>query len=418
MTNKNELSIGSHKLVDAICDFRISEKCRIKWKAEYREVFRSKAKHEGKQICLYCARTQQSGRNNSNCKYKKMDDDFFANIDTPEKAYVLGWIASDGCVSTGNEVVIQIHKKDEQILHVLRSIVCEESKISHAEDKCCLKFYSKKMCEDIFNLLSINVGKKSKIVQFPELKTQELKWRFLRGMFDGDGNIRKIGADRRGLSCSIASTSQEMKKAIQNFCNIPCVINEKGVEWHGINALDFLGKIYDNAEENLYLNRKRNLYYDWGNWMPTLIGKGCTGKEGLFCWGKTDEKAVPPSKNRVSDSGWDLTIIRKIKEYGPVVFYGTGIKVCPAHGWYFQLYSRSSLAKTGHILMNGVGVIDRGYNAEIIVPLFKVDNNAPDIELPARVVQIVPSPIIHAEFIQVDSFEETDRSGKGFGSSG
>lgn len=68
--------------------------------------------------------------------------------------------------------------------------------------------------------------------------------------------------------------------------------------------------------------------------------------------------------------------------------------------------------------MNGVGVIDRGYNAEIIVPLFKVDNNAPDIELPARVVQIVPSPIIHAEFIQVDSFEETDRSGKGFGSSG
>ena len=70
------------------------------------------------------------------------------------------------------------------------------------------------------------------------------------------------------------------------------------------------------------------------------------------------------------------------------------------------------------MLANGVGVIDRGYTGEIFVPLIKVDDGAPDLQLPVRLVQVIPRPIIAAELVEVDDFEETSRGASGFGSSG
>ena len=39
--------------------------------------------------------------------------DYFTVIDSPIKAYVLGWLATDGnIVATSNEIRIELHKKD------------------------------------------------------------------------------------------------------------------------------------------------------------------------------------------------------------------------------------------------------------------------------------------------------------------
>jgi dUTP pyrophosphatase len=127
---------------------------------------------------------------------------------------------------------------------------------------------------------------------------------------------------------------------------------------------------------------------------------------------------VVPFKTRVSDSGYDITLIEKIKQTGDVEFYTTGIKIKPIYGFYFDLVPRSSIMKTGYMLANSVGIIDQGYFGEVIAGLIKVDKGAPDLELPARILQIIPRQAFHIEWELVNELPETQRGEGGFGSTG
>src|SRR6476469_1999984 len=101
----------------AECDSRTSHKCRVRWLVSARLLRRTKARNNDKNICVYCSRAIKStGRNNPNCKYKSLDDCFFDNVDTEEKAYFLGWIASDGSISKNGSINIFVQKKDAGIL--------------------------------------------------------------------------------------------------------------------------------------------------------------------------------------------------------------------------------------------------------------------------------------------------------------
>ena len=196
-------------------------------------------------------------------------------------------------------------------------------------------------------------------------------------------------------------------------------VREDAIEWQGINAMDFLGHIYEDALWKL--ERKYALYLDWCMWSPQLPGPGQRGFERpLFYWSRLDPDGTAPKKTRVSDSGYDRTLIGdREKDRGRAVrYYRTGIRVSPLHGWYFDLVPRSSISKTGYMLANSVGVIDRSYRGEVLVPLRKVDPDAPDLEFPCRLVQLIPRPIIHVEFEELDDLDETARGDGAFGSTG
>ena len=70
------------------------------------------------------------------------------------------------------------------------------------------------------------------------------------------------------------------------------------------------------------------------------------------------------------------------------------------------------------MLANNVGVIDRGYTGEIMIALIKVDDSAPDLELPCRIAQMIPRRIAHVNFVEVNDIEQTTRNDGGFGSTG
>jgi deoxyuridine 5'-triphosphate nucleotidohydrolase len=126
--------------------------------------------------------------------------------------------------------------------------------------------------------------------------------------------------------------------------------------------------------------------------------------------------ATPPCRARHSDSGYDLSLITISKQMGVVTLYGTGISVQPPAGFYFDLVPRSSIIKTGYMLANSVGVIDQSYTGEIMVPLIKIDPNAPDIELPCKVVQLIPRRWYGLIPVQDNQTNETLRGNGGFGS--
>ena len=417
-----QLKPNSHKIITCKCEFNASPYCSIKRVGEYRDFRAIKEKNQGKYICLPCSRfTKASGRKNPNSKYK-IDDSMFRVVDSEEKAYLLGLIASDGSLNHNGAVTIKLHNKDIDILVKIKKIFNIDIPIFKSKDMRGICISSKKIMKDIAFLLGVDVNQKSlkkdKIVKMPKFDNLFFQWAFIRGYFDGDGSISIPNEVRRTPQISIASYSNNIRNSIKEFCQIPCDDTGTALWWYSSNALDFLAKIY-GGNPSLFLDRKMDLYKIWSSWTPSLWnGKGIRGNIDGLKWAKTCENAVPPSKVRASDSGYDLTIIGVDKVVGEVVFYKTGIKVNPPFGYYFDLVARSSLAKTGYMLANGIGIIDRSYVGEIIIPLVKINKNFPDLPVPSRIVQLVPRNIVHFELIEVKNFEDTSRADKRFGSSG
>jgi deoxyuridine 5'-triphosphate nucleotidohydrolase len=132
-----------------------------------------------------------------------------------------------------------------------------------------------------------------------------------------------------------------------------------------------------------------------------------------------DSGAVFPTKANGSDIGLDLTIIREAKRLNErTVLYDTGVALHPSLGWYVQVVPRSSLSKTGYMMANSIGIIDPGYTGTIMIALTKVDDSAPDIQLPLRCAQILMTPAVYAVTTPVEKLHMTARGAGGFGSSG
>ena len=80
---------------------------------------------------------------------------------------------------------------------------------------------------------------------------------------------------------------------------------------------------------------------------------------------------------------------------------------------------RSGLgSKNGIVLGNLVGLIDSDYQGELMVPVWNRSNKDFDIKPGDRIAQMVFIPLVLAEFEIVNSFEQSERGIKGFGSSG
>lgn len=374
--------------------------------------------------CSGVAKSQlYSGRNNPNCQYKELDDNLMDVIDSKEKAYFLGWVASDGSIDKNTKsVTIEILDTDRRVLEDLRDVLFPgiPVKINRLRRRAIFRISSSEIGNACCKHLKIVPGKKSFTVRFPDSCKEDraFGWAFLKGLFEGDGHVNKVYSKSKGSvvspRCEIASSSEDMKKDIIDFVDMPTYANNHIVAWTGVNALDFLGNIY--KDDALRLSRKYDAYLQWCTWNPALPNQFY--KVDNIRWSKTDSRAVKPFKSRVSDSGYDLTLISEIKRSNTVIFYDTGLKVAPPFGYYFDLVPRSSLAKSGYILANCVGVIDRAYTGSIKVALMKIDVDAPELELPARVVQVILRPIIHVDMDEVEDIEDSSRGSGSFGSTG
>lgn len=418
----NNLSKNSHERVNVKCDFNISDECKNVYTLEYRQYLKFSRNNNGKLSCIYCNTNKYIGRNNPNCKYKNIDDNMFDNIDSNEKAYLLGWIASDGTIRrSGFQISIRDHDKDvlEKINKILFSdeLPITKSKNNMVNLTVNSETIAKKLIEifKIKELIEENKSyKKSYIIKFPNIDEKYLYY-FIRGIFEGGGYFRYT---KKNPVCGITSSSSEFLEEIIKRCELKCNINNNMFELCGNVALDFLNKVYKNVlvnDEILFMNRKYNFYNKIAGWMPHMA-KNCL----YFNYVRTIAEARPPQKQRSSDSGYDLTLIKKIKTHGNVEFFDTCIKLEPAFGYYFDLVGRSSISKSGYMLANNIGIIDRTYQGTVIVPLVKIDNNQPDLELPCRLVQIIPRQIQHLEPIEITEEEllSSERKSGGFGSTG
>ena len=134
-------------------------------------------------------------------------------------------------------------------------------------------------------------------------------------------------------------------------------------------------------------------------------------------------KEVPlPKYETVGSSGMDLSanINNNITiQPGKTSIIPTGLAVAIPEGFEIQIRPRSGLAANNKIsVLNTPGTIDADYRGEIKVILINLGNEPFKIEKGFRVAQMIVSPVVKAELIEVTDLEETKRGVGGFGSTG
>lgn len=205
-----------------------------------------------------------------------LNENFFDNIDTEEKAYILGFWYADGanCIEY-NRTHLTLQEDDKEILDKMKEIMEIEKPLQYYnkskknpnwKNTYTLVIYSKHVCQ---KLKELGCGpRKTFVLEFPDFKliSKDLIYHFIRGYFDGDGSIsRPIDT-----GCHISFTSSyNFCKGLENFLkedlNLECktILHKNGK--NGILMITKMSevkklceKMYENA--SIYLERKYSKY--------------------------------------------------------------------------------------------------------------------------------------------------------------
>lgn len=182
-------------------------------------------------------------------------------------AYILGFITSDGHVRR-TEINFGLNPKDIAVLEFIRSEIGSTQPINSVTfyNKKVKKYYtdirlsicSVKLCTTLrekFGLISHKTGRENICFEIPE----NLKWDYVRGIFDGDGSVRLRGS----ISSYICSSSfvfiNQLYKLCDNMGNM--TLNNMGIYLLNFNKDDsllFKNKIYQN--NGFRLQRKFDIF--------------------------------------------------------------------------------------------------------------------------------------------------------------
>jgi dUTP pyrophosphatase len=88
-------------------------------------------------------------------------------------------------------------------------------------------------------------------------------------------------------------------------------------------------------------------------------------------------------------------------------------------GYEVQVRPRSGLARNhGITCLNTPGTIDQDYRGEVKVILANLGSEPFEVRRGERIAQLVPAPVLKANFVEVETLSETSRGAGGFGSTG
>lgn len=239
------------------------------------------AKNEGLAVTSvnrYIRKHKLQGSRNISKSLRKhsLDDRFFQEIDSEEKAYVLGFLTADGCISHTNnsyDISFTLSIQDVDILEKIKELF--KSSVPIRTQRCGkivqFKISSKTMFRDL-EALGVRQRKTGR-EHFPEI-AQELKKHFIRGYFDGDGSfVQDLNNYIKG-GVFICSASEEFLWKICDYfkdeIGLELSVNRPPSQTiHSIRtnayakSQDFYRHIYSNPA--ISLNRKREKIHNFLN---------------------------------------------------------------------------------------------------------------------------------------------------------
>lgn len=216
----------------------------------------------------------------------KINEHYFDEIDTPNKAYILGFLWADGCnFSKKSTISMTLEEKDMDDLDRIRCEIGSERPLEFIDysnkhdfgytykNQYRLLLFSSHMCKTLEDIGM--VPNKSLVVKFPTL-SNELIRHFIRGLFDGDGSVcRSKYKNRQSYQHTLTITStlmvcEELVNIVENTLGIHCHIYEASNHNDVTKVFNISGKnqikkftdwMYDDSD--LKLTRKYERYIQY-----------------------------------------------------------------------------------------------------------------------------------------------------------
>jgi len=189
--------------------------------------------------------------------HPNLKQNYFRDIDTNEKAYWLGFIYADGCISIdkrsdAKRFKIEIHLDDENLLDKFANTIRFNLKYkSYRKNAHTVRI---RLGNKNFIKYMINHGitpRKSNIIKLPDLNSRALYLAFLLGYFDGDGTT--------GTS-KITSGSKLFLEEIKELFQVKSKIHKKysyGKAYDLHLGAELFNEMLDNFKESLERKRIR-----------------------------------------------------------------------------------------------------------------------------------------------------------------
>lgn len=204
---------------------------------------------------------------------KSVNNDYFNNIDTAKKAWILGFLAADGSIALDrNRIKIGLSTVDKEILEKIREEIQIERTVLDMETNngyqvSELSWSSANQKKQLAKF-GIVPNKTYKPMFVPSLSTN-LQLAFIQGFFDGDGCFKDDGTTCRWEICSYRS---EILQSIANILNKQFNANKRPYKdpsrqnywtltYSTKDAWNILNKCYSICP--LYLNRKFQKVITW-----------------------------------------------------------------------------------------------------------------------------------------------------------
>jgi intein-encoded DNA endonuclease-like protein len=209
--------------------------------------------------------------------YRSVNHSFFSNW-TPDMAYALGFFAADGNINQNKRGVcyLNIQISDKKLLFAIRDAMCSDHRIGVCkgivgqQTRYRLQIGSKQLYADLLHLGF--TPQKTRRMVLPSVP-DELLGHFVRGYFDGDGNVW-VGAVHKErktqhivIQTAFTSSSKLFLKALRHrlaqkgiYGGLSCRNGYCRLYYSIHSSLELYRLMYEGLSTPLYLERKKGVF--------------------------------------------------------------------------------------------------------------------------------------------------------------
>jgi hypothetical protein len=156
----------------------------------------------------------------STSKDTALNSSYFENIDTHQKAYILGFLFADGYISKKvdklNTLGIALQLQDQYIVEEIKKELNSNRKINIYKNSAKLQITNDKIVADLVNL-GICEDKSHQDLKLPDIPAEFMN-SFILGYFDGDGcaTLKSDGYLTVSICCFSHSFLEEMQQFLKS----------------------------------------------------------------------------------------------------------------------------------------------------------------------------------------------------------
>lgn len=220
-------------------------------------------------------------RNRSDAnKTLEVNRDYFREIDTHTKAYLLGLFYADGNVHKDTFTIV-LQDRDKYLLESIAKEIGMTGRLGFRKprgitkrDAWSLRVYDKEFCSHL-RKWGI-VPRKTSRLEFPEFLDKQFTYSFLHGLLDGDGCVSVCQANLAicfaGSSRITGSIKAILEKDLDVRVSWHATKNSKGTTAtvSGKSAILVLEKLYKESKGKFLMSRKRDKFIEFMKWKTSI----------------------------------------------------------------------------------------------------------------------------------------------------